>query len=81
MEITDEPDGNGSFIMITKKSIKRKTSDTVSPSIVHPNKFQHLNPETSLDDINPTQEIDHNFTQVNTRPTRIPPLIITNPQF
>ncbi|KAG8179029.1 hypothetical protein JTE90_011976 [Oedothorax gibbosus] len=81
MEITDEPDGNGIFIKNTKKAIKRKTSDTVSPSIVHPNKFQHLNPETSLDDIDPTQEIEDNFSQVNTRPTRIPPLIITNPQF
>ncbi|KAG8174845.1 hypothetical protein JTE90_001706, partial [Oedothorax gibbosus] len=81
MEITDDPDGNGSFIVNTKKPIKRKTSDTVSPSIVHPNKFQHLNPDASLDDINPTQEIEDNFTQVNNRPTRIPPLIITNPQF
>ncbi|KAG8193868.1 hypothetical protein JTE90_011428 [Oedothorax gibbosus] len=82
MEINDDPDGNGCLITPSiKKTNKRKNSDTISPSIVHPNKFQHLNHETSLDDSNPSQEIKGNFTQINTRPTRIPPLIITNPQF
>ncbi|KAG8171755.1 hypothetical protein JTE90_026635 [Oedothorax gibbosus] len=81
MEITDDPDGNGSFIKDTRKPIKRKTRDTISPSIVHPNKFQHLNPDVSLDEINPTEENEDNFSQVNNRSTRIPPLIITNPQF
>ncbi|KAG8196033.1 hypothetical protein JTE90_029003 [Oedothorax gibbosus] len=76
MEVND-----GFITPSIRKTNNRKTSDINSPSLVHPNKFQHLNHETSLEEVNPSKKMEGNFTQTNARSARIPPLIITNPQF
>ncbi|KAG8177069.1 hypothetical protein JTE90_015721 [Oedothorax gibbosus] len=49
--------------------------------LVGPFRGRRDDSETSLDDANPNPDNEGNFTQTNSRPARIPPLIITNPQF